>query len=86
MDGISWSLSPGITGATKTATGTPARANRSIASSLRSGLDVRGSITLWRAGTNVVTEIATFTALWEASSESSTLDGLVGVRDPRERQ
>ena len=62
IEGISWSVSPGITGATKTVTGTPAWASCSIASSLRSGLDVRGSMALWRAGSNVVTETATFAA------------------------
>ena len=42
MAGASWSLRPGISGATSTATGTPALASASTAASLRDGAALRG--------------------------------------------
>ena len=54
--GISWSVSPGITGATSTPTGTPAFESASIVASRRCGADERGSSTRWSAGSSVVTE------------------------------
>ena len=44
MAGISWSVSPGMTGATFTPTGMLASASRAIASRRRSGVEPRGSI------------------------------------------
>jgi hypothetical protein len=56
MAGISWSVSPGTTGATMTRTGTPAADSFSIASSRRRGDEVRGSIFRWSVSSSEVTE------------------------------
>ena len=66
------SVSPGTTGATFTPTGIPAFASTRIAPSLRSGIEARGSMTLWMSRLRDVMESTTATASCSASSASKS--------------
>ena len=57
MAGISWSVSPGITGAISTVTGMPASASLAMALSLYSGCEALGSIFPESSPSSVVTEM-----------------------------
>ena len=56
IDGISWSVSPGITGATNTPVGTPALVSFSIAFNRAAGWAVRGSMIRASSASSVVTD------------------------------
>ncbi len=60
---ISWSFSPGITGAKPTITGTPASDSSFSAASRRSGVEARGSIARASLRSRVVMEIETMARL-----------------------
>ena len=63
MAGISWSVRPGMTGATFTPTGMPACASSRMAASRADGGDVRGSMTLRNSASSVVMDSQTAAAL-----------------------
>src|SRR6185312_535632 len=71
--GASWSVRPGIIGATFTLTGIPASDNLRMAFKRACGGEVRGSITFRNFVSSVVTDRQTLAQLYLANSESTSI-------------